>query len=65
MKFAIDKDFESIRVGVPKSPKSFELLKIDKNEYVLLEHIGDSVGDIYSFTKEELKSLWIALTARE
>ena len=57
-----DKDFESTKVGVPKSEKSFEIHKADKDEYILLEHHGDNVGEIYSFTKSELKMLWKMLT---
>lgn len=61
-KFALNKDFESIRTNIPKSAKSFEINKFGKDEYALLEHVGDSVGEIYTFTKEELKALWIMLT---
>jgi hypothetical protein len=64
-KFALDKNFESIRAGVPGSPRSFELLKASKDEYILLEHVGNQVAEICSFTKSELKSIWIMLTARE
>jgi hypothetical protein len=61
-KFALNKDFESIRTNVPKTAKSFEISKFGKDEYMLLEHSGDSVGEIYTFTKEELKAIWIMLT---
>jgi hypothetical protein len=64
-KFALNKDFESIRVNIPKAAKSFEINKIGKDEYALLEHAGDSVGEIYTFTKEELRSIWIMLSANE
>ena len=64
-KFAIDKNFDSIRSGLLKSKKNFELTQFGDDEYTLLEHMGDSVGEIATFTKEELKTLWIMLTSNE
>jgi hypothetical protein len=52
-----DKDFESIK-SIDFKGKYFELTKFGKDEYILFEHIGDSVGDIYTFTKKELFALW-------
>jgi hypothetical protein len=64
-RFAISKDFESLIFGMPKSEKTFELVKIDKDEYALLEHKGNNVNEIYTFTKEELRTLWLALTTKK
>ena len=62
-KFALnDKDFDTVKAGIPKSEKVFELLKLDKDEYCLFEHIGDSVGEIATFTKTELWVIWQMLT---
>jgi len=63
MKFALsDKDFASIKFGTPKIKKYFELTKFGKDEYTLLEHNGDNVYELCTFTKDELKRLWIALS---
>ena len=64
MKFALTKDFESMRFGIPKSERTFEIIKLSKDEYTLLEHIGYNVSEIYTFTKEEFKTLWMALTIK-
>ena len=64
-KFALnDKDFDSAKAQVPGTNKVLELLKLGKDEYVLLEHIGNSVGELVSLTKEEFKTLWILLTVK-
>ena len=63
MRFALNnKDFDSAHTGTLKSGKSLELTKTGKDEYLLLEHIGDNVGEIYTFTKQELLALWAILT---
>jgi len=63
MKFLLnDKDFDSFKADIPNTGKTFEILKLDKDEYCLLEHIGDSVGEIATFTKKELLVLWNMLT---
>lgn len=65
MKFSLsEKDFDSCRAEVPKSKKQFEILKTDKDEYTLLEHIGDNVNGIYEFTYEEIKTVWLMLTTK-
>jgi len=62
-KFSLhDRDFDSVKAEIPKSKKVFEIIKLDKDEYCLLEHIGDSVGEIATFTKTELLVLWQMLT---
>lgn len=65
MKFALTKDFESSNGKVQKSDKSLELIKLTKDEYLLLEHIGDLVSEIATLSKEELRTLWIILTTKE
>jgi len=65
MKFALaEKDFDSCRAETPKSKKQFRIIKTDKNEFTLFEHIGDSVNGIYEFTYDELKTIWRMLTIR-
>lgn len=65
MKFALnDKDIDSIKGGVLKSKKTLEIIKFDDDEYILLEHDGDSVGEIASFTYQEMKTLWMMLSSQ-
>ena len=62
-KFALDdKDFESFKADVPGTDKTLEIYKFDKDEYCLLEHIGDSVAEIATLTKKEMRVLWMMLT---
>jgi len=62
-KFALDdKDFESFKADVPGTNKTLEILKFDKDEYCVLEHVGDNVGEIATLTKKELKVLWMMLS---
>jgi len=66
MRFApSDRDFDSCKVDIPKSKKQFEIIKTGKNEFTLLEHMGDSVNGIYEFTYDELKTLWLMLTTNK
>jgi len=66
MKFLLnDKDFDSFKATIPQTDKTFEILKLDKDEYCLLEHIGDNVGEISTFTKKELYVLWNMLTTEK
>ena len=63
MKFLLnDKDFDSFKADIPQTGKTLEILKLDKDEYCLLEHIGDNVGEIATFTKKELRVLWQMLS---
>lgn len=61
-KFALDKNFESINGSVPKTAKRFELVNFDKETWTLYLHDNDSVEEIATLTKEELRTLWIMLT---
>jgi hypothetical protein len=64
-KFALaDKDFDTVKGGIPKTGKTFELLKLSKDEYILFEHIGNHAGEVASFTYNELKVLWMMLTIK-
>jgi hypothetical protein len=58
MKFGITKDFDNSSGQVGKTAKRLELLKTDKDEYSLMEHNGNIVEGLTTFTKEELKTLW-------
>lgn len=64
MKFGINKDFDSSMARIGKTNKFFEIVRFE-DEFTLLEHIGDNVGEIYTFTKEELRTLWIMMSERE
>ncbi len=64
MKFGINKDFDSSMARIGKSDKHFEIVRFE-DEYTLLEHHGDSVGEIYTFTKEELRTLWAMMSVNE
>lgn len=64
-KFALNnKDVDSIKGGIPKSKKSFEIIKFSDDEYILLEHVGDSVGEIATFTYQEFKTIWMMLSEK-
>ena len=60
-----DKDFESCKMKIGKSEKCLELFKHTKDEYVILEHRGDSVYERGDYTKEELKTIWLMLTTKQ
>jgi len=63
-KFALNnKDIDSIKGSIAKSKKTFELIKFSDDEYILLEHIGDNVGEIATFTYNEMKTLWMMLSS--
>lgn len=65
MRFALNnKDIDSIKGGVLKSNKTLEIIKFSDDEYILLEHVGDSVGEIASFTYQEMKTLWMMLSSQ-
>lgn len=63
-RFALsDKDFDSCRVGITgQKNKALELISLEKDMYLLLMHHGDSVEEVYEFTYEEIKALWMMLT---
>lgn len=63
MRFGITKDFDSSSGRIGKTDKRLELIRFE-DEYTLLEHIGDNVGEIYTFTKEELRTLWMMLSSQ-
>jgi len=64
-KFALDRNFESIRSNVPGAKNSLELSRFGKDEYNLFVHLGDTVTELGTFTKSELRTIWEMLTARE
>ncbi len=53
-----DKDFQYIKSD------PLEIYKIDKEDYTLFYHEGDKVYECWTFTKEELKKLWIMLSEK-
>jgi hypothetical protein len=62
-RFALNnKDIDSIKGGIINSKKTFELIKFNDDEYILLEHVGDSVAEIATFTYNEMKTIWLMLT---
>jgi hypothetical protein len=63
-KFGIDKDFDSAKGDIGKTGRTLELLKTDKDEYSLMEHHGDNVEGLTTFTYEELKTLWRMITVK-
>jgi hypothetical protein len=64
MRFGITKDFDSSSGRIGKTDKRLELIRFE-DEYTLLEHIGDNVGEIYTFTKEELRTLWMMMSVQD
>lgn len=65
IKFALDdKDFSRILAEIKKDGKRVKILELKqfKDEYILLEHIGDSVGELVSLTKDEWKAIWRMLS---
>ena len=67
MRFVLNKKIDSIRSTVPtgKGRQAFEITETDRDQYTLYEHIGDAVWEIHTFTKEELRTIWIMLTTNE
>jgi hypothetical protein len=65
-KFALNnKDIDSIKGAIPKSKKWFEIVKFSDDEYILLEHLGDNVGEIATFTYNEMKTIWMMLSSEK
>jgi len=60
-----DKDFDSVKGSISNSKKTFEIISLDKDECCLLEHVGDSVGELLTLTKKEWKLLKRMLTGEE
>jgi len=53
-----DKDIESIKAKIGNTANSFEILKLDDEDYGIFEHIGDNIIARAEFTKLEMKTLW-------
>lgn len=67
IEFALDdKDFSKILAEIKKDGKRMKILELRqfKDEYILLEHVGDSVGELVSLTKEEWKAIWRMLSEK-
>jgi len=65
MKFALNKKFDSATTKVFGTKNYFEVTKTAEDNYLIIEHNGDIVSERGDFNKEELKALWIILTANE
>lgn len=57
-----DKDFASFKADIPNSGKSFEVRKVEHGQYCVLEHSGNSVNELMTVSKLELKTLWQMLS---
>jgi hypothetical protein len=67
IRFALDdRDFSKILAEIKKDGKRVKILELRqfKYEYILLEHVGDSVGELVSLTKEEWKAIWRMLSLK-
>lgn len=64
-KFVLNKPIDSIRSNSPRDKKWFELTSLEKGEFSLFEHLGGSVAEVCTLTKEEWRTVWIMLTANE
>ena len=65
MKFALeDKTFDGFRVKIPDTEKQFELKSFGRDQFILFERTGESAEEIYTFTKQELKILWLMLSSK-
>jgi len=53
-----DKDIESIKANISNTANSFEILKLDDDDYGIFEHIGDNIITRAEFTKQEMRTLW-------
>ena len=60
-----DRDFESIKANVKNSNISVEIRKIDNDAYAIFEHVGNSVFERDTFTKEEMRTIWQMLTTEK
>ena len=65
MRFAVNDKTDSLFSGDTKARKSFELSRFGKDEFILFGHQEGNAEEIYTFTKEELKLLWLMLTTNE
>jgi len=66
MRFSLNNNrFDSARTIVTGTKSYLELTKYAKDRYTLYEHENDTVRERGDFTYEELKALWILLTARK
>ena len=57
-----DRDFESIKARIGSSTNTLEIRKINGGYYAIFEHVGNSVFERDTFTKEEMRTLWQMLT---
>ena len=63
MKFAFENnDMDFAKAKVPYSDVFLEVIKTDEDEYSIYALEGDTVTDIATLTKSELKTLWKMLT---
>ena len=62
-KFALTRDVDSIK-SPQKKGRYLEIIDA-KDEYILLEHIGDHVGELASLSKEDWRTVWQMLTLSE
>ena len=60
-----DKDFESVKSHIGASTSTLEIRKINGGYYAIFEHVGDSVFERDTFTKEEMRTLWQMLTTEK
>ena len=57
-----DRDFESVKARIGSSTNTLEIRKINGGYYAIFEHVGNSVFERDTFTKEEMRTLWQMLT---
>lgn len=65
MKFLLnDKDFDSCKANMNNGKWTFELKKTGKNDYSVFYHTNEDVYENGTYTKEELKMLWMILSSK-
>lgn len=65
MKFALeDKTFDGFKVKIPDTNIQFELKAFGADQFILFERVDENVVEIYTFTKQELKMIWLMLTTK-
>jgi len=60
-----DKDFESVKSEIGETGRILEIYKVDKDDYAIFEHLGNSVFERGTYTKKEMETIWQMLSTKK